>query len=43
MCKLHGVATSRSNMRRWMLVPGPHDLQQLALCGGGGGVVVADV
>ena len=31
MCKLHVVAASCSNLRRWMLVPGPPDLQQLAL------------
>ena len=33
MCKLHVVAASRSNLqlRRWMLVPTPPDLQQLAL------------
>ena len=31
MCKLHVVAASRANLRRWMLVPGPSDLQQLAL------------
>ena len=31
MCKLHVVAASRANLRRWMLVPGPPDLQQLAL------------
>ena len=30
MCKLH-VAASRSNLHRWMLVPGPPDLQQLVL------------
>ena len=26
MCKLHVVAASRSNLRQWMLVPGPFDL-----------------
>ena len=30
MCKLRCCCT-RSNLRRWMLVPGPPDLQQLAL------------
>ena len=31
MCKLHVVAASRSNLRQWILVPSPPDLQQLAL------------
>ena len=29
MCKLHAVAASCSNLRRWMLVPGPPDLSNL--------------
>ena len=31
ICKLHVLAASRSNLHRWMLVPGPPDLQQHVL------------